>query len=125
LVSRAGLGEGTNNYAEVMALKLIILLAAEMEIKNINIMGDSLVTIKWANKQSDCHIMRLRPIIEEIHQLSSLFDHISFSHVYREHNEHADQLSKEAVGLILGRWQIEYTSEQQAYGYYHRPFHEI
>lgn len=82
-----------------------------MDLKYLNIMGDSLVTIKWANKQMDCHIMRLRPIIEDIHQLSSLFDHITFSHVYKEQNDRADQLSKEAVGLNLGSWQIEYTSE--------------
>jgi len=123
--SRTGLGVGTNNYAEVMALKLIILLAVEKDIKILNIMGDSMITIKWANKQAVCHIMRLRPIIEEIHHLCTLFDNISFTHIYREQNSRADQLSKEALGLELGRWQIEYISEQQAYGYYHRPFHEV
>jgi len=69
--------------------------------------------------------MRLRPILGEIHHLSTLFDHISFLHVYREQNRRADKLSKEALGLDLGIWQIEHITEQGAYGYYHRPFHEI
>ena len=125
LVSRAGLGEGSNNYAEVMSLKLILLLAVEKNIRKINIMGDSLLIINWANKHSECHTLRLRPILEEIHLLVTRFDHISFSHVYREQNELADKVSKEAMGLHLGVWQIEITADQNAYGYYHRPFHEI
>jgi len=88
--SRTGLGMGSNNCAEFMALKLLMLLAIEMEIKLLNIMGDSMVIIKWANRQHECHIMRLRPIVVEIHHISTLFYHISFSHVYREHNGRAD-----------------------------------
>lgn len=65
-------------------------------------MGDSLIIIKWANKQHECRVMKLRPIIEEIHHLSTLFDHISFIHVYREQKERVDKLSKEALGLDLG-----------------------
>jgi len=124
LVSRAGLGAGSNNYAELMALKLILLLAVEKNIKRINIMGDSRIIINWANKSSECHTVRLRPILEEILLLVTRFDHISFSHVFREHNTQADQISKEALGLNLGVWQIEITADQNAYGYYHRPFHE-
>ena len=124
LLSRAGLGEGSNNFAEVMALKLILLLAVEKNIKRINIMGDSQLIINWANKISECHTLRLRPIIEEIYRLAALFDYISFSHVYREQNEQADRVSKEAMGLHLGVWQIEINADQEAYGYYHRPFHE-
>jgi len=124
LVSRAGLGEGTNNYAELMALKLILLLAVEKHIKRINIMGDSRIIISWANKSAACHIMRLRPILDEILLLVSRFDNITFTHIYREQNTQADLLSKEAVGLLYGVWQIENTTDQNAYGYYHRPFHE-
>jgi hypothetical protein len=35
-----------------------------------------------------------------------VFDSISFSHIYRERNQLADRLSKEASQLEYGRWHI-------------------
>ena len=47
---RVGLGMGTNNFAEVMALKLLVHFAVEKDIKRIQIYGDSLIIINWAKR---------------------------------------------------------------------------
>ena len=36
-----GLGEGSNNFAEIMSLKLLLVLAAEKGVTTLNFMGDS------------------------------------------------------------------------------------
>ena len=42
---KAGLGVGTNNFAELFALKLLISLALKKQIKHIQIFGDSMLVI--------------------------------------------------------------------------------
>ena len=44
---KAGLGEGTNNFAELYALKLLISLSLKKQIKHIQIFGDSMLVINW------------------------------------------------------------------------------
>ena len=43
--ARWGLGEGTNNKVELMALYMLLLLAFEKGIQNLQVFGDSSVTI--------------------------------------------------------------------------------
>lgn len=121
----AGFGLGSNNYVELMALKLLILFAVEKNIKKIQIFGDSLIIMNWANKLQICHVMRLIPILEDIHRLITLFNDISFKHVFRELNKQADGFSKEVAQLLQGTWLIEDHKETDSYGYYHRPYHEV
>lgn len=40
----------------------------------------------------------------------------------REHNNSADQLSKEATTLPRGEWMIQEQRGTNAYQYYHRPY---
>ena len=44
---KVGLGLGTNNYAELFYLKLLIILALKKQIKHIHIFGDSMLVINW------------------------------------------------------------------------------
>ena len=43
----AGLGEGSDNFVELMSLKLLLVFAAEKGCRNINILGDSMNVINW------------------------------------------------------------------------------
>ena len=43
----AGLGMGTNNFAELLALKLLFTLALKYEIHTLHIFGDSQLVINW------------------------------------------------------------------------------
>lgn len=108
-----------------MALKLLLLLVLELNIRRIQVYGDSLVVINWAKGTHDCHIMRLIPILEEVHRIINEFDYVMFSHVYRELNRSVDLLSKEATQIQQGCWQVESFRGEGSFGYYHRPFHEM
>jgi ribonuclease HI len=43
---RAGLEHGTNNFAEIMVLKLALILAAEKSTSHLQVSGDSMLVIK-------------------------------------------------------------------------------
>ena len=45
---KACLGLGTNNYAELCALKLLLFLARRNHLAKIQIFGDSQLVINWA-----------------------------------------------------------------------------
>ena len=49
-----GLGSGTNNYAELMTLKLLLCFAIERNFKKLQVFGDSMVVINWINKTQRC-----------------------------------------------------------------------
>jgi len=74
---KMGLEQGSNNYVELMALKLLITFAGEKGIKSIHIFGDSMTIINWVNKSQQCHTIRLRPILEYIFFILGSFDSLS------------------------------------------------
>ena len=82
--ARWGLGEGTNNKAELLALYMLLLLAHEKGVQKLQIFGDSMIIINWINQTQRCHNIHLYPILEEVSQLKTTFNQISFTHIYRE-----------------------------------------
>ena len=46
---KAGLGLGTNNYAELCALKLLLRLTRKNNLDKIQVFGDSQLVINWAS----------------------------------------------------------------------------
>jgi ribonuclease HI len=47
---KMGLGPGTNNYAELLSLKLLLLFAKVKNVNSIHIFGDSQIVVKWVQK---------------------------------------------------------------------------
>ena len=45
-----GLGNRTNNFVELLAMKLLLHLAKEKGINTLQIFGDSMLAINWARK---------------------------------------------------------------------------
>ena len=45
-----GLGTRSNNYVELMTLKLLLCFAIERNCKMLQVFGDSMVVINWINK---------------------------------------------------------------------------
>jgi ribonuclease HI len=119
-----GLGTGTNNLAELLALKLLLQFAGEKGVQNLQIFGDSKIVINWASKQQSCHNILLHPILEEIFRLLHTLNDYSFNHVYRERNQLVDSLSKVGLHLPHGSWHILETKEEDTYEFFHRPFIE-
>lgn len=50
---QSGLGRGTNNYTELLSLKLVLLFATEKGCRQLQIFRDSLVIINWFNESPD------------------------------------------------------------------------
>ena len=124
-VMSMGLGEGTNNFAELMSLKLLLIFALEKGCNDLNFLGDSMNVINWINQIQECRHMRLAHTLHSIRLLLSRFNSFSCRHVYRENNKEADKASKEGLRMATGNWMIKETFEGRTQDYYHRPFIEI
>ena len=68
-VMSLGLGGGTNNFAELMSLKLLMMFALEKGCTALNFLGDSLNVINWINYTQECRHLRLAHIISSIRSL--------------------------------------------------------
>ncbi len=110
-----GLGEGTNNFAELMTLRHLMHFALNHDCRDIQIFGDSNIIINWINKNSRCDAHTLLNILDEVMHLKSLFNTILVRHIYREHNHSADELSKEAMHLPRGQWIIQEQRDTTQY----------
>ena len=93
---------------------------------SLQVYGDSLLVIEWAKELIQCHVVLLLPILEEVFLLKQQFNYISFTHVFRERNGVADQLSKEASQrhIDFGIWKITEHSRVGSSSYYHQPFYD-
>ena len=117
-----GLGSGTNNYAELMALKLLLCFAIESNCKKLQVFGDSLVIINWINKIQKCRNTSLDALFEKVSRLLANFESLSLKHLYKEGNMEADRLSKAGINLEWGSWKITEIKEIEASEFYHGPF---
>jgi len=101
-----GLGEGTNNLAEILSLKMLLVFAIDHNIKNITIYGDSMNVINWINGTQRCLHLKLENLLEEIMALKLTFEEINCHHIYRIQNEEADKESKKGLQLDAGVWTV-------------------
>jgi len=124
-VLTSGLGEGSNNYAELMSLKLLLIFALDKGCKKLNVYGDSMNVINWISLTQECRNRRLDILLSSIRMVLQNFDTFSCRHVYRENNLVADVASKEGLRLVLGRWKITETRDGTSQDYYHRPFVDL
>jgi ribonuclease HI len=79
---KAGLGSGTNNSAELLALRCLLKLANENRIERMQAFGDSLLVINRMRVVSQLQNMTLRPLTDHLKEVANLFDSISFTHKY-------------------------------------------
>lgn len=91
------LGVATNNVAEYQALRLTLERAVEMDIKNADVFMDSKLVVEQVMGRWQIKNQHLREINELILDLIDNFDSITFTHIYRNFNQHADRLANEAI----------------------------
>ena len=113
LKASVGLGSGTNNFAELSALRLLLCWLHHKNINTIQIFGDSLNVINWINGKASCQNQILKTIVDEIISLKNFFNRFSLCHIYRDRNEEADQLSKAGLQQALGSWTVEENIQGQ------------
>jgi len=119
-----GLGEGSNNFAELMSLKLLLIFALEKGCTKITCFGDSLNVINWVNNTQECRNLRLGNLLAATRMIISRYDSFTCRHVYRENNTAADRASKEGIQKALGNWFVTESVDDRVQGFYHRPFME-
>jgi hypothetical protein len=66
-------------------------------------MGDSKIVIEWLKKKGDLRVASLEAWKERIVDLCTHFRSITFEHIYREKNQEADYLSKQAFLSVRGK----------------------
>jgi len=106
LKASIGLGSGSNNFAELSALKYLLCWLIHKNTLTVQIFGDSLNVINWLNGRSRCQNYILQPLFEEIQNLKLSFNSLSINHIYRERNDMADKLSKDGIEQAVGSWRI-------------------
>lgn len=91
------LGKVTNNEAEYKALLLGLNKIKEMEISNVNVLGDSLLVINQIRKLYKVNSKNLIPLYEKCQIIIDEICNISFQHIERKYNKRADFLANLAL----------------------------
>lgn len=86
------LGITTNNQAEYQAVLLGLSRVKELGAKRVDFRVDSMLIVNQMNGTYKVKNRDLWPIYERIKELISAFDKVSFQHVRREFNTHADSM---------------------------------
>jgi ribonuclease HI len=87
----------TNNSSEYNGLIYGLERALELNIRNINVFGDSLLVINQMLGNYQVKSENLIHLYKYAKDLASKFETISFTHVLRNKNKRADQLSNEGL----------------------------
>jgi len=120
-----GLGAGSNNYAELLSLKLLLIFALEKGCLTLTCFGDSMNVINWVKRTQECRNLRLGNLLYDIRMILMNFENFTCRHVYRENNKEADRASKEGIPKAFGAWHVTEVKDGRSSGYYHRPFIEV
>ena len=97
-----GLGINSSIQAEALALLQGLKSLLNLEIKEVNVFGDSQVIIKIMATNSSPRDLRLARLISRIRTLGNLFKKFSYYHVLRENNKEADLEANKAVLISAG-----------------------
>ena len=94
------IGTKTNNQSEYSALILGLKQALTRDIKCLQVYGDSQLIINQINGEYKVKNPGLQDLYKEVQDLQAHFESIVFTHVYREFNKRADQLSNMALDVL-------------------------
>jgi ribonuclease HI len=97
-----GLGLRTNNYVELMALKLLLFVAKEKEVSSLQIFGDSILIINWIRNTQRCHNTLLSHFLDEIFRMMATFYYFSIQYVNKNTMRRKILSLEKACRWILG-----------------------
>ena len=98
----AGLEMGTNNFAELLVLKLLITLALKQGVQTLQIFGDSQLVINWVSGKFRINNIILTQVLQEVIRISNFLVKVDFKHIYRERNSKADALANAGANVVEG-----------------------
>ena len=99
----AGLGLGTNNFAKLLALKLLIILALKQGVHTLQIFGDSQLVINWVSGKFRINNILLTQVI----RISNFLVKVDYKHIYCERNSKSDALANAGANVEEGHWNIQ------------------
>jgi ribonuclease H / adenosylcobalamin/alpha-ribazole phosphatase len=91
------IGRATNNVAEYRGLVAGMAKAAELGVRELDVVSDSELLVKQMQGEYRVKNAALRELWEEASDLERKFGRVRYTAVRREHNELADQLVNEAL----------------------------
>jgi ribonuclease HI len=91
------LGIQTNNYAEYMALLEGLLACAEGGVKKVTVRADSQLMIRQMKGEYKVKAEGIIPLHQKCQKVARLFEKVTYVHIPREENTHADRLANEAL----------------------------
>jgi ribonuclease HI len=97
---------GTNNEAEYKGLLLGLQAAVELGVKELLVQGDSQLVIEQMKGNWKVKAENLLMLKHECKLLCQKFATITFTHIPRERNAIADELTKEALIFKHDKLQI-------------------
>jgi ribonuclease HI len=97
-----GIDKDTNNIVEALALWQGLSQAQIMNIRVLNVFGDSRIIIQDLSCKNLTKHTRLRQILQKIKLLMSTFHSIQLFHIMRELNGKADKEANKVVLLSKG-----------------------
>ena len=91
------IGRATNNVAEYSGLVAGMTKAAELGVRELEVVSDSELLVKQMRGEYRVKNEALRALWEEANDLERRFAKVRYTAVRRAHNELADQLVNEAL----------------------------
>ena len=88
----------SNNMVEYEALLSGLRIAIELDIKRLDVRGDSQLIIDQVIKEASCHNEKMEAYCNAVRRLEDKFDGLELNHIARKYNKEADQLAKIASG---------------------------
>jgi hypothetical protein len=83
---------------------LVLKLAQEYGVTQLNFFGDSKMVIQWMHKEIALISFTIWLMYDEVINPMTSFSYTSLSHIYRDNNSVVDGLSKVGVGLEWGTY---------------------
>jgi ribonuclease HI len=96
------IGVATNNVAEYRALVAGLEKAAELGLRDVEVVSDSELLVKQMRGEYKIKNEALRELADEAERLEDRLGRVTYLAVRREHNELADRLVNEALDAISG-----------------------
>jgi ribonuclease HI len=95
------IGRATNNVAEYRGLVAGMEKAAELGVRDLEVVSDSELLVKQMRGEYRVKSPALQELWEEASALERRFARVRYTAVRREHNELADQLVNEALDAAM------------------------
>jgi ribonuclease HI len=84
----------SNNTTEYEALLHGLRIAMALSIRQLKVLGDSLLVVNQANKEWSCLDDKILLYCQELRKLENNLDSLEYLHILREKNKGADELAK-------------------------------